>query len=261
MYQEERILQILQTLKVRTTLSNQEVMSMFNISRDTARRDIVKLVEEGVAVRTHGGITLPTLMSELQTYHSRISQNLETKRMLVQRVASYLTEGCVMFLDVSTTVEELCEYIADDMIVYTHSIYNAERLMEKQCEVNLLGGRLNRRNRFFGGSSVMSQLETVCFDIAVLGAAAVHEDGVYFTEREDAEVKRKVVERANFIVVVTDESKFSLSGHYRGATFTDVDVLITNALPPKGIQEAIEKSGVSLDVWNEVPTALKAGQD
>lgn len=261
MYQEERILQILQTLKVRTTLSNQEVMSMFNISRDTARRDIVKLVEEGVAVRTHGGIMLPKLMSELQTYHSRVSQNLETKRMLVQRASSYLTDGCVMFLDVSTTVEELCECIADDMIVYTHSIYNAERLMEKRCEVNLLGGRLNRRNRFFGGSNVMSQLENVCFDVAVLGAAAVHGDGFYFTEREDAEVKRKVVERANFIIVVTDESKFSLSGHYRGATFTDVDVLITNAMPPRGIQEAIKQSGISLDVWNTVAAAPRAERD
>lgn len=261
MYQEERILQILQTLKVRTTLSNQEIMSMFDISRDTARRDIVKLVEEGVAVRTHGGITLPTLMSELQTYHSRVAQNLEVKRRLVQRTASYLTEGCVMFLDVSTTVEELCEYIADDMNVYTHSIYNAERLMEKQCEVNLLGGRLNRRNRFFGGSSVMSQLEMICFDVAVLGAAAIHEDGFYFTEREDAEVKRKVVERSNFIVVVADESKFSLSGHYRGATFADVDVLITNAMPPRSIQDAIQKAGVSLDIWDDATITPRTGRE
>lgn len=33
-------------------------MDQFHISRDTARRDIVRLVNENLAVRTHGGITL-----------------------------------------------------------------------------------------------------------------------------------------------------------------------------------------------------------
>ena len=35
-----------------------EIMDQFHISRDTARRDIVRLVSENLAVRTHGGITL-----------------------------------------------------------------------------------------------------------------------------------------------------------------------------------------------------------
>lgn len=221
---------------------------MFGISRDTARRDIVKLVEEGVAARTHGGITLPTLMGELQTYHSRVTQNIDLKRALAARVVHYLTPGCVLFLDVSTTVEQVCGHLTDDMVVYTHSIYNTERLMEKQCEVNLLGGRLNRRNRFFGGGSTLRQLDSVWFDVAVLGAAAIRDDGVYFTAGEDAEVKRKVAERSNFIIVVADESKFSLSAHHKGAHFSDVDVFITNRQPPKSLRDNIEKFGASLDV-------------
>ncbi len=249
MYQEERILHILQTLKTRTTLSNQEIMSMFGISRDTARRDIVKLVDEGVAVRTHGGITLPTLMTEIQTYHSREAQNLGVKQMLARRAGRYLASGCVLFLDVSTTVEQLCEHIAGDMIVYTHSIYNAERLMGSDCEVNILGGRLNRRNRFFAGGAALAQLDTVRFDVAFLGAAAVYGDGFYFSEREDAELKRKVAARSNFIVVIADDSKFARSAHYLGAAFPDVDVLVTNEPPPQPVQEAIERNGVSLDVW------------
>lgn len=248
MYQEERIFQILQALKVKRTLSNQDIMSIFGISRDTARRDIVKLVKEGVAVRTHGGITLPALRSELQTYHSRISQNLEIKRRLVQRAATYLADRALAFLDVSTTVEELCEYIHDNIIVYTHSIYNAERLMGKNCLVNLLGGKLNRRNRFFAGSSTLLQLDGIRFDIAVLGAAAVYEDGVYYTESDDADVKRKVVERSGFVVVVTDDSKFTRGGHHRGAAFSGIDILVTNAMPPKRVADNLSKAGTVLDI-------------
>lgn len=57
-YQEERIYKILEILKAKKTMTNQEIMDQFHISRDTARRDIVRLVNENLAVRTHGGITL-----------------------------------------------------------------------------------------------------------------------------------------------------------------------------------------------------------
>ncbi|VDG72928.1 DeoR family transcriptional regulator [Clostridium carnis] len=61
MYQEERIYKILKLLREKKSLSNQEIMEKFNISRDTARRDILKLVDEGVAVRTHNVVNLSNL--------------------------------------------------------------------------------------------------------------------------------------------------------------------------------------------------------
>ncbi|MCD7896843.1 MAG: DeoR/GlpR family DNA-binding transcription regulator [Planctomycetaceae bacterium] len=251
MHQEERIFQILQALKVSTTLSNQDIMSMFNISRDTARRDIVKLVEEGVAVRTHGGITLPTLMTEIQSYRNRISQNIEVKRLIAQRAALYLADHKLGFLDVSTTVEELCEYIPDAMNVFTHSINNAERLMDKACDVNLLGGRLNRKNRFFHGGVTLAQMDDVCFDIVVLGAAAVHVDGLYYEESEDAEVKRKAVERASHVLLVVDDGKFLKTSRFRGAEFADIDVIVTNRMPPETVLGNIREAGCKLDVLEE----------
>ena len=45
MYQEERLYQIMNLLRKKKSLSKQEIMSTFNISRDTARRDIICLVE------------------------------------------------------------------------------------------------------------------------------------------------------------------------------------------------------------------------
>lgn len=251
MYQEERLFQILQELKIRGTMSNQDIMSMFDVSRDTARRDIVKLVEEKVAVRTHGGITLPALLTEIQSYRNRISQNVEIKRALAQRAAIYLTDHRLCFLDVSTTVEELCDYIPDSMAVFSHSIYNAERLMDRECEVNILGGRLNRNNRFFAGGVTLAQMEEVCFDIAVLGAAAIHHDGLYYEEGEDAEIKRKAIERSCFVCVVADDGKFLKTSRYRGGEFADVDVLITNKMPPEKVLARIREDGTRLDVLED----------
>ena len=51
MYQEERLYQIMNLLRKKKSLSKQEIMSTFNISRDTARRDIICLVEQKIALR------------------------------------------------------------------------------------------------------------------------------------------------------------------------------------------------------------------
>ncbi len=61
MYQEERLYQIMNLLRKKKSLSKQEIMSTFNISRDTARRDIIFLVEQKIALGKHGGINLPSL--------------------------------------------------------------------------------------------------------------------------------------------------------------------------------------------------------
>lgn len=56
MYQQERLSKIMKLLEEKEVLSSQEIMEAFRISRDTARRDIVKLSEKGAVIRTHGGI-------------------------------------------------------------------------------------------------------------------------------------------------------------------------------------------------------------
>jgi DeoR family transcriptional regulator, carbon catabolite repression regulator len=53
-------------------LSNDKICEMLHIARDTSRRDIVKLAEQGAAVRTHGGVALPIIKEEMQAYRNRL---------------------------------------------------------------------------------------------------------------------------------------------------------------------------------------------
>ena len=66
MYQEERLLKVLEYLSEHNYMSIHEICEMFNVSRDTARRDILKLIDQGSAMRTHGGISLPILKNTIK---------------------------------------------------------------------------------------------------------------------------------------------------------------------------------------------------
>lgn len=248
MYQEERLHQITKLLQEKKTLSKSEIMESLDVSRDTARRDIVKLVEQGAAIRTHGGIAVTELNSEILSYRKRACINLEVKKVLAEHMARYLQGIRVCFFDVSTTVATLCDSVPDSLDVYTHSIDNLERLSCKNCSVRMFGGKLNRKYRYCYGSDTLGQIEQIRFDVAVLGAGAIHRDGIYVGEQEDAAIKRKVAERSDAVYIIADDSKFQSLGHFRCLTFEGVDKIIINRRPPEDWVHHIEKSGTTLEL-------------
>ncbi|MGA9517677.1 MAG: DeoR family transcriptional regulator, partial [Trichococcus sp.] len=104
MYQEERIQQIQQLLEERKRLSKKEIMEAFQISSDTARRDILEFLKTGMAVRTHGGIMLSEESPKILSFGERTGIHKPEKEQMANRVLEEITENSTLFLDVSTTL-------------------------------------------------------------------------------------------------------------------------------------------------------------
>ncbi|WP_435541451.1 DUF977 family protein, partial [Bacillus paralicheniformis] len=82
MYQEERLISIIDYLKEHKRISVEQICSLFGVSRDTARRDLVKLQEQGAIIRTRGGAILPTVHDEVKDYSGRLGMVSEEKSMI-----------------------------------------------------------------------------------------------------------------------------------------------------------------------------------
>ena len=68
MYQEERMQLILDYLSKNKRISVEEICKLYDVSRDTARRDLVNLEKQGAIIRTHGGAILPVPNEEIKSY-------------------------------------------------------------------------------------------------------------------------------------------------------------------------------------------------
>ena len=249
MYQEERLYQIMTLLREKKSLSKQEIMSKFNISRDTARRDIICLVEQKIALRTHGGITLPTVQLR-QSFKERSTHQNTTKDLLGKMASSYIKKGAICYLDTSTTIQSICKYIKQQATIYSNSIDIIKQLQNNQfIDLHLLGGKLNLLNRYLYGSETLSILENIRFDIAFLGAASITEDGFYTFESEDAAIKHLIAKNSSLVCVLADSGKFLLQPAYKFGKLTDVDVVLTTKMPPKAIVTALAKANCSL-LWD-----------
>ena len=247
MYQEERLIKILEYLNQHNSMSIHDICELFKVSRDTARRDIVKLINEGTAIRTHGGISLPILKNTIKEYRERIEAYSEEKKSIANEALEFIEEGKHYFFDVSTTVSFLSQEINKSIWVLTHSLDNIEILSEKEnIDVHSIGGRLNKRNRFFYKADYINYMDGVRFDMVILGAAAITEDGLYYVDEEDALVKQAAIKKSDVVIVLAEYEKFKYLSYYRGAKWEQIDVIITDKMPPAAFVDIIESHDIKL---------------
>ena len=220
-----------------------EIMDQFHISRDTARRDIVRLVSENLAVRTHGGITLNDV-HQIGNYQTRKQENEEIKNEIGKTAVSLIENNKVIFFDTSTTVAALCQYVESDIEAYSHSLDNIE-ILSNHCLCQMIGGTYFKKNRYMYGSQTLNMIDQIYFDLAYVAAAAVMEDGIYVEEFEDAMIKKKVASRSQKVCLVVDHSKFNKKSSYKALAFQDIDVLVADWLPDT-YREKIEQAGCQI---------------
>ncbi|BCZ44570.1 HTH-type transcriptional repressor GlcR [Clostridium gelidum] len=247
MYQEERLLKVLEYLNEHNSMSIHDICEMFNVSRDTARRDIVKLINQGTAIRTHGGISLPVLKNAIKEYRERIEAYSEEKKSISKKALEFIEEGKHYFFDVSTIVSFLAQEVDKSIWVFTHSLDNIEILSEKEnINVNSIGGSLNHKNRFFYKGDCVNYFEGIRFDTAILGAASITEDGIYYVDEEDALIKQAAVKRSDIVIVLAEYEKFKCLSYYRGVNWNQIDIIITDKMPPSVFVDIIESYDIKL---------------
>lgn len=248
MYQEERLISILDYLKENKRISVDQICTLFNISRDTARRDLVKLEEERKIVRTRGGALLPSIHTEIKNYSHRLNIVSDEKKVIGKKAASLIYPGDRIILDASTTVQSCAEQINNtECTIITNSINQADVLSSNSnINIQLLGGILEKEHRYVYGSSVIDKLSEYNVDKAFIGVVGISESGLTIAHEEDGAVKRKMIQQAKQVIALADNTKLGNTDFFRFANLQDIDLLITDKTPPQSLRELLDKHHVEL---------------
>lgn len=221
MFQEERMQLIIEHLRKHNRISAEDIVSLFDVSRDTARRDLIKLEEQDAIIRTRGGAILPVPPVEHRSYKDRLLHISDEKRAIGKLAAAIVRQGEQIILDSSTTVQTCA----------TNSIYSAELLSNHTAvEIRLLGGKVDKEQRYVYGTSVIETLSHYYVDKAFIGIGGITMDGFSASE-EEGKIKHKMMQAAKQVIVLADHSKFDKRYGYRFADWSLVDMLITDQWP------------------------------
>lgn len=248
MYQEERLTEIMELLKRDKRISVEQICRHFQVSRDTARRDLVKLEERKTIIRTRGGAILPSSQNQVLDYRNRLQTVSEEKKRIGRRAAKLIQPGETVILDTSTTVQACADALEGmRMRVVTNSIHQAEILARKpEIEIQLIGGQLEKEHGFLYGTSVLKRLEEYHVTRAFIGVVGLSDHGLTLAHEEDGRVKKKMMEQADQVVILADHTKFGVTEFFKFADLEDVDLVITDRNPSKEFKELLQLHEVEL---------------
>lgn len=229
MHQNKRIARIKEILAEQKEITTKEIMNEFNVSQDTARRDVLLLVEKGAAIKTHGGIISLNYDNPIPGYEERLLKSTTEKNAIAKAALHFLKKDSVCFVDVSTILLKFCQNVNEKITVFTHSLDNVLAMsLKEQIHVNLLGGSLNIENRFFYGMDTLQKISKISFDIAFVAASSIDEKGIYLVNQEDAAIMQCVVENSRKVILVAENQKFHNKSPYQVCSLSKINVFITD---------------------------------
>ena len=251
---DKRAKEILRLLLSHGKTSIEELTVMFGTSAASVRRDLVRLEEQGLVHRTHGGAMLAgqSVYEPFRfdsSFHIREERFVAEKKRIAAAAARLIGENETIGFTAGTTTTQVALSLRNR--IGLHIVTNAVNIaMELGAsngnEITLTGGSLRWPGAFsLVGPTTNESLSLVVLDRVFIGVCGIDvERGATTIEAEEAAVFRAFVRRSKQVIVVADSSKIGMSSPAVICPLPDVSVLVTDEGVSKGSVAAFESMGV-----------------
>ncbi|MGF1778426.1 DeoR/GlpR family DNA-binding transcription regulator [Vibrio nomapromontoriensis] len=253
MTQDERLLAMQTLLNQKGKITLNDLCEQYAISRDSARRDLVKLAQQPGIQRIRGGAIISPVTPYAIAYQQKtISQ---AKVDIGQLAASLVEANDYVLLDTGTTVTAMATYLRAPLTVVTNSVDCLSTLTrgadsihnaEQKIGVHILGGEFDVFHRAILGSNATKQLESYRINKAFIGVCALSEHGVSTSSEAEASMKQAMIAQAETTILVCDSSKFGQQNFFQVCNFEHVDVIVCDQAPPANIASQLAKHDIDI---------------
>ena len=241
MLAERRRRLILDILGEKGSVSAVELHRRLAVSRETIRRDIVRLAHENRLRKTHGGAL--SIDSVEPAFAERLGVNVDAKRAIGRLAATLVPDGASVIIDCGTTALCLAEALIASrrLTVYTNDIHVAGRLAGRNDNcVLLLGGEVQGGEGATLGRDTTAMLANYFADFAFIGVSALTpRPSLMDYNREHAEFHAQMILSSRRTVLLADHTKFNRFAPVRVTHLERVHHLVTDRAPTGALAEAL----------------------
>lgn len=135
----ERRNEILEKLQNDRRVVVSELSQIYEVSEETIRRDLDKLVQDGFAIKSYGGAVINENVNIELPFNIRKNRNIVGKQHIAELVSEQIKDGDSIMLDASSTAvyvaKTLLEQGKKNLTVLTNSV---------EIIIELLGRRIGR---------------------------------------------------------------------------------------------------------------------
>ncbi|WP_236612999.1 DeoR/GlpR family DNA-binding transcription regulator [Sphingobium quisquiliarum] len=258
MHAAERESLILESLRLSGFISYRDLEAQLDASPATIRRDLSRLEEHGHIVRVHGGAKIaapaanaaPEPQSRLTgtPFDQSITQNLAQKQAIGRAAAALCEPGEGIMIDGGTTTLQMCPCLEGlDLQVLTNSLHIVNALLPQAgTRILLPSGTLFREQNIILAPAGEDSMPRFHAPKLFMGAAAVGPRGVMQQDVILVAAERRLVDRAEQVILMVDSSKFASSSGAIVCGLDEVDTLITDSGIDPQAAAMVRRAGIEL---------------
>ena len=236
MLKVERQAKILQLLRERTYISNEELSKVLNVSIVTVRRDLKELNKQKLIKIEHGGpVLLDYINAGIEPYYeTKYFLKHEQKIAIAKKACTLIEDNDIIALDTGTTNNHIASQLKlleiKNLTVFTNDLIIAKEL---SCNINykivFVGGTIkpNQYNAYgMFTDLILSHIKARKLFLGSDGADISW--GISNFSIEEVSVKKKMIEISNEVILVADSSKFGIQAPYHVAEWGEINRIITD---------------------------------
>ncbi len=249
MNQAERLSTILAELSEDGGVEVADLASRLEVSAATIRRDLELLEQQRLLARTHGGAVPMGVLYELPLRYKG-PRHHEEKRRIARAAAELVTDGMAIGLTGGTTCTEVAREIVERerLTVVTNALNIASELaVRPNLKLVVTGGTARPESYELVGPLAEASLATLHLDLVVIGVDGIDVTAGCTTHHEvEAHTNLALIERAERVVVVADQSKIGRVAFARICEIGRVHELITDRGANVRTLRALREAGVEV---------------
>ena len=252
----ERRNQILEKLQQEKRVVVSELSRLYQVSEETIRRDLEKLENDGLVIKSYGGAVLNEHSIFDLPFNIRKNQMVVEKQQMAAIIADMVRDGEAVMLDASSTAVYVARKLKEKKKKTTMQRFFAQ-FDVPEWNVISTGGLSRERSFALVGPNTNRMISSYHVDKAIISCKAVNmATGMMDSDEQDACSKRLMLGAAKERILVADNSKFDKMAFAKVAEWTELTKVVTDQEPSREWQREFER----LRIECVYPGKGKAGQ-
>ncbi len=238
---------IKEQLNAQKSVTIAELAEKLNVTRETIRRDLRSMQENGELIRTHGGAYILDGVQNSIDISMRQVIKTDEKKVMAQKCMELIKPSDSIFLDGSTSAWFIAQRIHNmSLTVVTTSLKIANMLSNSSSiSLVLIGGVFSQKSMSFIGERADQALSQYYMDKAFVSCRSVSlEHGVTDSSDSDAAIHRLALRHSSLKYLVMDQSKIGKTSFSFVCDLKNVDGLVCNCELSKKWTEELAAMGV-----------------
>jgi len=205
---------IREQLKEHKSIQIAELAEQLQVTRETIRRDLRCMENDGELIRTHGGAYILDGVQNDLDLSTRQFLRVPEKEVIASKCTELIRNGDYIFLDASSTDWFIARAVMHRKITVLTTSLEIINLLSSSSSVRLfaVGGEYSAATRSFAGSSAAWSLEHYHVDKCFISCRSVSlESGLTDTNDADAMIHKLALDHSHEKYLAIDNSKLDRS--------------------------------------------------